>query len=87
MDGSAISLGEIERHFWLTRSMARVMGVNLSEAMAKGWISPSDYSEMVTRCRAGGCHEICQQWLARHAGPVSEAPDHCAHRDMLNRLR
>ncbi len=87
MDGAGIKLGEIERHFWLTRSVAKVVGVNLSEEMAIGSISPADYSEMVTRCRAGGCDEICQQWLARQTGRDVQAPPHCAHRDVLNQLR
>jgi len=87
MDGSAVSLGEIERHFWLTRSMARLVGVNLSEAMSSGRLSPSEYTEMVTHCRVGGCHEICQQWLACQTGAVDEIPSYCAHRDVLTRLR
>ncbi|SFU19828.1 DUF6455 family protein [Sedimentitalea nanhaiensis] len=87
MDGGGGRIDRTERHFWLTRSMARVMGVNLMRAMEQGLLSPEDYGEMVARCQAGKCHEICQLWLARQTGVAAKAPDHCLHRDVLDRLR
>lgn len=82
-----VKLGEIERHFWLTRSVARMIGVNLSEAMAVGLLTEQDYCDMVTRCRSGGCCAACEAWLARQTGRAEAAPDHCANADILNRLR
>jgi len=84
---TAIPLGEIERHFWLTRSVSRVIGVNLSEAMAEKRLGPEEYTSMVTHCRAAGCHEACQRWLAAQTGthPVGP-PEYCAHADLLARL-
>ena len=80
-------LGDIERHFWLNRSVARVMGVNLSEAMAEGRLSEAEYSALITRCRAGGCAVMCEAWLATQTGEVTEAPSHCANACALNNLR
>lgn len=86
MDG-AFPLGEIEKHFWLTRSVARVLQINLSEALAKGYLTETGYAEMVTRCRASGCESACAQWLSTESGCPREAPVHCANAECLNRLR
>ena len=86
MDGS-LSLGDIERHFWLTRSIARVLNVNLSEAMAHGHLTETGYAEMVTNCRAAGCQHACEHWLATETGCPETAPEHCANAAILNRLR
>ena len=88
MDGSTMGLGDIERHFWLNRSVAREIGVNLSKAMAEGRLSSEGYAELVTRCHAGGCHEACQQWLAAQTGDRPDGtPEYCANADILERLR
>lgn len=87
MIGKATDLGEIDQHFWLTRSVARVMGVNLSEAMAEGRLTPAGYCEMVTRCRAGGCRDACEMWLACQTDKASEPPRGCPLRDVLTPLR
>jgi uncharacterized protein DUF6455 len=87
MNTQAIPLGDIERHFWLTRSVARSIGVNLSEAMAENHLSPEDYSIMVTQCRAEGCHEACQRWLASQTTAIADGPPaYCANADLFTRL-
>ena len=79
-------LGDPARHFWLTRSVARTMGVNLSEAMAMNQLNASGYSDMVNKCRCCQNADACQAWLAiPHDFPAS-APDHCVNGDLLNRL-
>ena len=87
MEGTSISLGTIERHFWLTRSVARVMDINLSECMADGRLDETGYATMITRCRAGGCHAMCESWLATQTDRPARAPEHCANAEVLNRLR
>lgn len=79
-------LGAAATHFWLTRSVARVVGLSLSEAMAEGRLTPENYAQMVTRCR--GCREAaaCQAWLGLQAADASEPPPFCLHRDMMQRL-
>lgn len=86
MDGGSVSLGAIERHFWLTRSVARVMGVNLSDCMAMGLLDDAGYAQLVTRCRTGGCSVLCEAWLATEANRPDRAPSHCANAAVLNRL-
>lgn len=81
------SLGPINRHFWLTRSVARCIGVSLTEAMAMGQLSEPDYARMVTNCRRASCADMCQAWLAEQTTIADEAPLHCANAKMLNNLR
>ena len=80
-------LGEVEKHFWLTRSVSRSMGISLSEALAEGRLSPEGYAELVTRCRASGCDTQCANWLAQRQHPADTAPDFCANSETLNRLK
>mgnify|MGYP000441467491 CR=1 FL=1 len=79
-------LGDPTRHFWLTRSVARAIEVNLSEAMAQGLLSARGYAEMVTRCRRCPHVAECQSWLAENGGSATRAPAQCANRDTLNEL-
>ena len=81
-------LGDIDVHFWLTRSVARTVGVNLSEAMAARRLSPEDYSAMVTRCREADCATRCAEWLGEQEnGRAPRPPAFCAHADQLRALR
>lgn len=82
-----IALGEIEQHFWLTRSVSRCMGISLTEAMAEGRLSPEGYAELVTRCRASNCEGQCALWLADQKTLADKAPEFCANAETLNGLR
>lgn len=79
-------LGDPNRAFWLTRSVARAIGVNLSEAMQQGDLSAADYSAMVTRCRMCLHADSCEAWLAVNGGGAERAPEYCANADLLNAL-
>ena len=87
MRSNEIALGDPATHFWLTRSAARAMGVNLSEAMAAGQLTAQGYSEMVTKCRGCGVVEACQNWLATEAVTRCAAYDFCLHKGLLERLQ
>ncbi|WP_170753320.1 DUF6455 family protein [Ruegeria lacuscaerulensis] len=80
-------LGEVEMHFWLTRSMARCIDLSLSEAMAEGRLSTDDYATMVTRCRASKCSGQCARWLADQQAGADKAPGFCANAETLNALK
>lgn len=79
-------LGDPNRAFWLTRSVARAIGVSLSDAMSEGMLTPNDYSDMVTRCRMCPHTDRCERWLAANGAGAARAPDHCANAEMLNSL-
>ena len=80
------TLGDPARHFWMTRSVARVMGVNLSEAMRSGRLEPDQYAAMVTRCRGCALVEACEHWLATRTGLSSAPPPGCCNGVLLGRL-
>ena len=82
-----LKLGHPERHFWLTRSVARVMGLNLSECIHSGHLSAQDYSAMVTHCRTCAHADACERWLARQFNESETGPKDCVNADILCQLR
>lgn len=80
-------LGDPARHFWMTRSVARAMGLNLSEAMMSGELAPDDYAEMVTCCRGCALVEACERWLGNQAGISAAPPPGCCLGTLLVRLK
>ncbi len=68
------AIGSPDRHFWITRSVARAMGINLSDALARGRLTPQDYSRMVENCAACSQAAACQEWLGRQAIGHAPAP-------------
>jgi len=89
MDGGFQSeeIDKTDHHFWLTRSVARVAGVNLSLAMAAGDLGLAQYSEMIARCQACDCRTACEGWLACQAEWPVTPPPYCAHGRILQELR
>ena len=77
----------LDRHFWLTRSVARVTGVNLSSAMRAGALHLDDYVDMVERCQGCAFRTMCESWLAQQADWPATPPSFCAHVDILDNLR
>ncbi|MEQ9695778.1 DUF6455 family protein [Shimia sp. SDUM112013] len=84
---SLAHLGDPARHFWLTRSVARSMGVSLSDAMAEGALSEKQYADLVTNCRKCALVDHCQSWLGGQAAGADCAPEGCVHADLFARLR
>ncbi|MCR9114024.1 MAG: DUF6455 family protein [Rhodobacteraceae bacterium] len=86
MGAHIMPLGDPNRHFWITRSIARAMDINLSDAMSTNRLTPSDYATMVTRCRMCPHVERCLKWLGESGGAAQAAPEFCANADWLNGL-
>lgn len=81
------TLGDPVRHFWMTRSVARVMGLNLSEEMLSGRLDPDDYADMVTCCRGCALVEACEKWLGVQTGLTASPPPGCYNGNLLSQLR
>jgi hypothetical protein len=66
LSARGIQMTYIEAPFaWgLTRGMARVLGINLVEAVTEGWFSRHDLAEMVNTCEACGEARRCTAFLA-----------------------
>ncbi|MGH1356180.1 MAG: DUF6455 family protein [Thalassovita sp.] len=85
--GALFPLGDPARHFWLTRSVARSMGLNFSEALTEGRISPQGYAQLVTQCRKCPHVDQCESWLSQAGFGATEAPSHCPNAPILNGLK
>ena len=80
-------LGDPARHFWMTRSVARKIGVSLSEALVEGKLSQKGYADLVTRCRQCQSVKECEQWLAQPDQFAECVPDHCQHAALFDSLK
>lgn len=47
----------------LTRGMARVLGINLMDAVAEGWFSRRDLIDMIEICESCGAARQCTAFL------------------------
>ena len=79
-------LGDPSLHFWMTRSLARSMGVNLSEAMAHGFLTRQAYADMITRCRTCPYAVECVARLTQPQEGVLDVPEECLNMEELSRL-
>lgn len=61
----------------LTRGMARVLGVNLVEAVTEGWYSRSELDALVAICERCDQKDRCMAWLAQASR--REALPHFCH--------
>ena len=78
--------GDMSHHFWMTRGVARSMGLNLTESMKTGGLSAEGYEAMVNRCRCCALVEQCVQWLASQQHQASSPPPGCAISEPLLNL-
>tara|TARA_B100002051_G_scaffold254638_1_gene269583 strand:- start:622 stop:885 length:264 start_codon:yes stop_codon:yes gene_type:complete len=78
---------EIDLNFWVTRGMARRLGVNISEAMHNGFLTQADFAEMITTCRTCGRTEFCLAVLAEKGEGPQAIPTDCPNYEVLTSLR
>ena len=83
----ALTLGDPARHFFMTRSVARVMGLNLNEAMKIGSLAPDTYADMVTNCQGCALVSACEKWLARQMNLTATPPPGCCNSTVLSDLK
>lgn len=79
--------GNADLHFWITRGMARRLGINLTEAMQQGRLSHADLAEMVALCRGCPGAQGCLSFLSDRPDRVGAAPDWCRISRVLAELR
>ena len=85
--GVVVGLGDPDRHFWLVRSVARVMDLDLGAALACGDLHRDDYRAIVNRCRTCPLVAACQNWLAFSGGQADVAPPGCLIAAELDKLK
>ncbi|WP_291737706.1 DUF6455 family protein [Leisingera sp. F5] len=87
MDAEARSLGNIFRHLWLLRAVAKAAGVDLDHAVKTGQLNGLDYARMVTACRGAGCSQSCALWIStRRGGDTPAVPEFCPAAAVFKRL-
>lgn len=69
-----------------TRSMARVLGVDLTGAVVDGWLSRAELGALVATCADCRQTGACSSWLAGRR-PGETAPEFCANGAALGVLR
>ncbi|MBZ4021264.1 hypothetical protein CKO11_02140 [Rhodobacter sp. TJ_12] len=78
--------GNVDLHFWITRGMARRMGVNLTAAMQEGFLTQADFAAMILRCRECPGVDGCMAYLSSSSPAQGETPDWCQNRAILHDL-
>lgn len=80
-------LGDPALHFFITRGVAKALGLNLGDALRTGQLEPDTYARMVARCR--GCARVgaCQQWLADSSVPHQAPPEYCQNASEFRSLK
>lgn len=76
-----------ERHSGMLQCMAETIGVDLGKAMLRHDMQNFPYRDMVFRCSRCTGVDACQAWLSDYKGPVSETPEYCRNKAILERLR
>ncbi len=76
-------LGDPDLHFWLTRSVAKAMGLNLSDAMAENRLNSGEYADMVTACQGCALVETCMGWLGNQTSISPHPPPGCSNSETL----
>jgi hypothetical protein len=65
--------------FWIARSVARMLGLDLSAALADGRLTPAGYATLVARCETCPVAAGCQRWLARQRFDAAAPIEGCAN--------
>lgn len=82
----SLPIGDPARHFFITRSVARVMGISLTKALQEGQLAPEAYSGMVTRCSGCALVSVCEEWLASQMTVSQTPPPGCCNTSLLYNL-
>ncbi|MDP3264329.1 MAG: DUF6455 family protein [Tabrizicola sp.] len=81
-----IGYPETPRAWWLTRGMARLSGVDLSQAVVEGWLRRSELARIIDRCAACTEGDACDRWLAT-SGRANQMPEFCPNKPEIESLR
>ena len=72
-----IPLGDPDRHFWLARSVARLMQIDFHAAITHGDLDRAAYRGLINRCRTCRRVAACEGWLAGSCGQADAPPEGC----------
>jgi hypothetical protein len=72
-----LPLGDPDRHFWLARSVARLMQIDFHAAIIHGDLDRETYRGLINRCRTCRRVTACEAWLALSCGRADAPPEGC----------
>lgn len=76
----------VDLHYWITRGLARRLGVDLIEAVHCEMLTRADLAEMVDRCRQCSSVQGCLAYLAENPDRAPTPPDWCRNAALLSEL-
>lgn len=74
------------RAWGLTRGMARVLDIDLADAVVEGWLSRAELAGMIDRCQGCPHGDDCIAWLGRTV-QAKGLPGFCENKDAIEALR
>ena len=80
-----IGYAEAPRAWGFARGMARVVGVNLTDAVVEGWLTRTELAGMVDLCLQCGHVSACTDFLAHEVRSVS-LPAFCDNKSGIEAL-
>ena len=81
-----IGYSDAPRAWGYTRGAARVVGVNLTDAVVEGWLSRNELGQIVETCTSCGQALPCTDWLA-HTTKAEELPGYCPNKAGIEALK
>lgn len=77
----------LKTHAALFDSMSQALGLDLEEEAIAGHLAFDEISEAVLRCSRCAHPQQCAARLAQPGQVLTEAPDYCRNRDLLDYLK
>lgn len=77
---------EAPRAWGLTRGMARVVGLNLVEAVTDGWLARRELAEMIDTCGLCAHSHRCTEFLSVTA-QTKTLPGFCRNKEQIEALQ
>lgn len=77
----------LKTHAALFDDMSRAVGLDLQEEAIAGRLQFDEISEAVLRCSRCSHPSACSTKLSDDVAEITEAPDYCRNRDLLDFLK
>jgi len=81
-----IGYSDAPRAWGFTRGAARVVGVNLTDAVLEGWLSRGELGQIVDTCTSCQQAQPCTDWLA-HTAKADHLPGYCPNKAVIEALK
>ncbi|SIS68348.1 DUF6455 family protein [Phaeovulum vinaykumarii] len=74
-------------HAALVNRMGRTLGIDMSDQIRSGRLTPDQWCGVVLRCTECSDPKDCASWLAQNEGQeLAAPPEYCTNRNLMMRL-